>query len=99
MSSKFVNYLLTGAIISNPLIGIFTALSVLLSACYQMKLTNKLTSGTFSKYLHVTYDLLYRENFILFFLALPTLVLGIVPNFINNILYLSSNALIYSIVI
>ncbi|AWU78549.1 NADH dehydrogenase subunit 4 (mitochondrion) [Pichia kudriavzevii] len=101
LSYNFIGEFLciTGAIISNPTIGIFTALSVLLSACYQMKLTNKLTSGTFSKYLHVTYDLLYRENFILFFLALPTLVLGIVPNFINNILYLSSNALIYSIVI
>ncbi|KAG0670401.1 NADH dehydrogenase subunit 4, partial [Pichia californica] len=87
---------ITGAIIKHPIIGVLTASSVLLSACYQMKLTNKLTSGTFSKYLHITHDLLYREHFILFFLALPTLVLGIVPNFISNILYLSSNALIYS---
>lgn len=90
---------ITGAIIKHPIIGVFAASSVLLSACYQMKLTNKLTSGTFSKFLHVTHDLLYREHFILFFLALPTLILGIVPNFISNILYLSSNALIYSIVI
>ena len=101
LSYNFIGEFLciTGAIIKHPVIGVLTASSVLLSACYQMKLTNKLTSGTFSKYLHITHDLLYREHFILFFLALPTLVLGIVPNFISNILYLSSNALIYSVVI
>lgn len=90
---------ISGAIIKHPIIGAFTAASVLLSACYQFKLTNKLTSGVFSQYLHVTYDLLYREHFILLMLAIPTLVLGICPNIISNVLYLSSNALIYSIIV
>nr|YP_003127039.1 Nad4p [Brettanomyces custersianus]ACU32822.1 Nad4p [Brettanomyces custersianus] len=101
LSYNFVGEFLciSGAIIKHPIIGAFTAASVILSACYQFKLTNKLTSGAFSKYLHVTYDLLYREHFILLFLAIPTLILGIAPNVISNILYLSSNALIYSIVV
>lgn len=101
LSYNFIGEFLciSGAIIKHPFIGAFTAASVILSACYQFKLTNKLTSGSFSKYLSITYDLLYREHFILLFLAIPTLILGIAPNIISNLLFLSSNALIYSIVI
>ncbi len=100
LSYNFIGEFLSisGAIIKHPIIGALTASSVLLSACYQMKLTNKLTGGLFSKYLTITYDLLYREHFILFLLGLPTLLLGIAPNIINNLLYLSSNAIIYSII-
>ncbi|OWB57840.1 hypothetical protein B5S28_g3815 [[Candida] boidinii] len=101
LSYNFIGEFLSisGAIINHPIIGALTASSVLLSACYQMKLTNKLTSGIYSIYLSITYDLVYRENFILFVLALPTVLFGILPNIINNLLYFSSNALIYSIVI
>lgn len=101
LSYNFIGEFLSisGAIINHPIIGALTASSVLLSACYQMKLTNKLTSGIYSIYLSITYDLVYRENFILFVLALPTILFGILPNIINNLLYFSSNALIYSIVV
>ncbi|ODV93098.1 hypothetical protein PACTADRAFT_19044 [Pachysolen tannophilus NRRL Y-2460] len=67
LSGNFVGEFLsiTGAVIRHPLIGSFGIASVLLSACYQMKLTNKLTGGVYSTYLNITNDMTNRELFLL----------------------------------
>ena len=48
-----------------------SALSVLLSACYQMKLTNRLTGGVKTPYIHLTSDCTFRETLLMIFLILP----------------------------
>lgn len=97
LSYNFIGEFLciTGAIISNPLIGIFTALSVLLSACYQMKLTSRLTGGIKSPYIKVTKDLNNRESILMLSTILPCLLIGIYPMFILKGLYTNISNVIY----
>nr|YP_008474819.1 NADH dehydrogenase subunit 4 [Ogataea polymorpha]AGS44024.1 NADH dehydrogenase subunit 4 [Ogataea polymorpha] len=90
---------LSGIIIYHKFIGFLATLSIILSASYQMKLTNKLYAGIFSPYLTITYDLIYREHFLLLILFIPTLLFGIFPQYILNFLLLSLNSLIYTIII
>ena len=101
LSGNFVGEFLsiTGAVIRHPIIGSLTAASVLLSACYQMKLTNRLTGSVFSQYLHITNDVTNREIFLLNWLLIPTIIIGIYPSFVTNILNLASSTLIYSVLI
>lgn len=86
---------LSGAIFRHPFIGSICVISVLLSACYQMKLTNKLTNGSFSSSLAITNDLTSREFVILNLLVFFTLLFGIFPNLILSLFYFSTSNLLF----
>jgi len=81
LSINFIGELLsiTGAINRAPILGGIAALSVLLSACYQMKLTNRLTGGIKTPYINLTADCTYRETLLMLTLIVPTIFLGIFP--------------------
>ncbi|KAG7191301.1 NADH dehydrogenase subunit 4 [Scheffersomyces spartinae] len=83
LSLNFIGEFLsfTGAIGKSPILGSLAAFSVLLSACYQMKLTNRLTGGIKSPYINLTADCTYRETILMLALIIPTIFLGIFPNF------------------
>lgn len=99
LSINFIGELLslTGAINKAPFLGAIATLSVLLSASYQMKLTNRLTGGIKTPYISLTADCTYRESLLLWLLIIPTLFLGIFPNSLLNMIWESSN-LIYLII-
>lgn len=84
---------ITGAINRTPIIGIIASISVLLSACYQMKLTNRLTGGIKTPYINLTNDLTYRETILLLLLIIPTLIYGVFPQMIINMLFEVTNLL------
>ena len=87
---------LVGICNKSIVIGSITCISVLLSASYQLKITNRLTGGIKNIYLYSVKDITYREHIILLSLLLPTIILGISPNFILDILIDSYN-LIYNV--
>nr|UFP91134.1 NADH dehydrogenase subunit 4 [Metschnikowia bicuspidata] len=93
LSINFIGELLslTGAISRSPFLGALAALSVLLSASYQMKLTNRLTGGIKTPYISLTSDCTFRESFLMYALIFPTLFLGILPYPILNLLWESSS--------
>lgn len=97
ISLNFIGELLsiTGTINKSPLIGIITTISVLLSASYQLKLTNRLTGGIKNIYINSINDITYRENIILLLLIIPTLFLGIYPKWLINLLLDSFNYIYY----
>jgi len=78
---------LQGGFIRNPIIGGISCISVLLAAIYQLKLTNRLTGGTSSIYMHRTNDVTIREKFIMNILIVSTLILGLCPQIMYNLLY------------
>ncbi|CUM68657.1 uncharacterized protein PRCAT00006389001 [Priceomyces carsonii] len=81
LSINFIGELLsiTGAISKAPILGAIAAISVLLSACYQMKLTNRLTGGVKTPYVYLTKDCTYRETVLMLSIIIPTIFLGIFP--------------------
>nr|YP_004072422.1 NADH dehydrogenase subunit 4 [Ogataea polymorpha]ADT63569.1 NADH dehydrogenase subunit 4 [Ogataea polymorpha] len=89
----------SGIIINHKFIGFLATLSIMTSASYQMKLTNKLYAGIFSPYTTITYDLIYREHFLLLMLFIPTLTFGIFPQYMTNFTLLSLNSTMYTIII
>lgn len=78
---------LTGAINKAPILGSIAALSVLLSACYQMKITNRLTGGIKTPYINLTADCTYRESFLMLSLLIPTIFLGFFPVWAIDLLW------------
>ncbi|ODQ76909.1 hypothetical protein BABINDRAFT_169588, partial [Babjeviella inositovora NRRL Y-12698] len=96
LSANFIGELLSfiGALNKNVLVGALAVSSVLLSACYQMRLTNRLTGGSKSPYLHVTSDLTKRESLLLCSLLLPTLYMGVRPDFVIELLDTSVSSLL-----
>ncbi len=99
LSANFLGEILSlaGAYQQAPLLIVLGVSSVLLSACYQMRLTNRLTGGAKSVYLHVTRDLTHREVFLFNMLLIPTIFIGIYPNFILNPIEIVSDLIIYNI--
>ncbi|CAH6724014.1 NADH-ubiquinone oxidoreductase chain 4 (mitochondrion) [[Candida] jaroonii] len=93
LSMNFMGELLsmTGTMDRAPLLGMLASFSVLLSACYQMKLTNRLTGGMKTPYLHLTSDVTYRETFLLLSLMMPTMYLGFFPNWSMDFLWSLTN--------
>nr|YP_009935167.1 Nad4 [Metschnikowia caudata]QNS23036.1 Nad4 [Metschnikowia caudata]QNS23059.1 Nad4 [Metschnikowia caudata] len=96
LSLNFMGELLslTGSMSRSPYLGALAALSVLLSASYQMKLTNRLTGGIKTPYMALTSDCTNREMFLMLSLILPTLFFGMFPNSLINMIWEGSN-LIY----
>nr|YP_009918656.1 Nad4 [Metschnikowia colocasiae]QMJ95692.1 Nad4 [Metschnikowia colocasiae] len=96
LSLNFIGEMLslTGAINRAPILGALAALSVTLSASYQMKMTNRLTGGIKTPYISLTADCTYRESFLMWALIIPTIFFGFFPNSILNMMWEGTN-LIY----
>lgn len=89
LSINFIGELLsiTGTINRAPVLGGIAAISVLLSACYQMKLTNRLTGGVKTPYVSLTADCTYRETILMISLIIPTIFLGVFPIWLTDLLW------------
>lgn len=96
LSINFIGELLsiTGTISRAPLLGSIAAISVLLSASYQMKITNRLTGGVKTPYINLTSDCTYRETVLMYTLIIPTIFLGFFPNWLIDFLW-NASSLIY----
>uniref|UniRef100_A0A7D7KRR7 NADH-ubiquinone oxidoreductase chain 4 n=1 Tax=[Candida] ipomoeae TaxID=1807681 RepID=A0A7D7KRR7_9ASCO len=96
LSLNFIGEMLslTGSINRAPILGALAALSVTLSASYQMKITNRLTGGIKTPYIELTADCTYRESFLMWALMLPTIFFGLFPNSMLNMMWEGTN-LIY----
>nr|YP_004733529.1 NADH dehydrogenase subunit 4 [Candida frijolesensis]ADK72542.1 NADH dehydrogenase subunit 4 [Candida frijolesensis] len=90
---------LTGAIQRSTIIGIISALSVLLSAAYMLKVTNRLTGGIKTPYISLTSDCTYRENILMISLIIPTIWYGLFPNGIINMIWQSTRLLYIFIIL
>nr|YP_008474916.1 NADH dehydrogenase subunit 4 [Candida tetrigidarum]AGS44160.1 NADH dehydrogenase subunit 4 [Candida tetrigidarum] len=84
---------LTGAIHRSPILGIISAFSVLLSAAYMLKVTNRITGGIRTPYIALTSDCTYRESILMLALIIPTLWYGLFPNGIFNMTWQSTRLL------
>ena len=82
-----------------PVLGVFACSSVVFSAAYTIYMFNRISfGGSFSKFLEESlYDVNKREFILLFILVLFTVIFGIYPSLILNVLDYSMNSLIYSI--
>lgn len=88
---------LIGIFVQNPVVAVFGATGIVLSAIYSLFLFNRISYGDLSPYLSPLKDLDRREFFLLMSLLLPTLLLGIFPNVILDGLHSSVSTLIYEI--
>lgn len=86
---------LSGAVARAPVLGALAIGSVLLSAAYQMKLTNRLTGGVKTPYIALTADCTRRERSILLLLTVPTVYLGVQPQALLDYLW-DLSSLVYS---
>nr|QMQ98582.1 Nad4 [Metschnikowia dekortorum] len=93
LSLNFIGEMLsmTGAINRAPILGALTAISVTLSASYQMKMTNRLTGGMKTPYMSLTADCTYRESFLMWALIMPTMFFGLFPNSMLNMMWEGTN--------
>nr|QMS50780.1 Nad4 [Metschnikowia aberdeeniae] len=93
LSLNFIGEMLSlsGAINRAPMLGALAALSVLLSASYQMKMTNRLTGGVKTPYMSLTSDCTYRESFLMWTTIMPTIFFGFFPNSMLNMMWESTN--------
>lgn len=101
LSVNFIGELLslTGAISRAPILGSLAAISVLLSASYQLKLTNRLTGGVKVPFIKLTADCTYREQVLLISLIIPTIIFGIWPSYISNIIEWDLTKLLYLFIV
>lgn len=89
---------LTGIFEKNTLIGVLGATSIVLSAIYSIFNYNKISYGSFSKYLKPLKDIDRREFMLLLPLILITFCLGIIPNIILDSLHISVSNILYNII-
>jgi len=89
---------LYGIIERLPILGIFACSSIVFSAAYTIYMFNRISfGGSFSKIIHIgLFDVNKREFTLLIILVLFTVILGIYPSFILNLLDYSMNSLIYA---
>lgn len=87
---------LSGTFENSPVISICGALGILLSACYSVWMYNRISYGKFSQYLKPMLDINRREFNLLLPLLILTVLFGIFPDFILNILHLSVTNILYS---
>jgi NADH-ubiquinone oxidoreductase chain 4 len=79
---------------SNPFLGIFGSLGMVLSACYALFLYNRVIFGSPSPYINYQRDLTRREYFILLPLVILTIYLGIYPAIVFDLIHYSVMLLI-----
>ena len=82
-----------------PVIGVFACSSIVFSAAYSIYMFNRITfGGSFTKYPEGNLlDVNKREFLMLFVLVIFTVILGIYPGLILDILNYPITTLIYSI--
>nr|YP_002213607.1 NADH dehydrogenase subunit 4 [Beauveria brongniartii]ABU50180.1 NADH dehydrogenase subunit 4 [Beauveria brongniartii] len=90
---------LYGIIERLPVLGVFACSSIVFSAAYTIYMFNRTAfGGTFTRFLDESvYDVNKREFILLFILVAFTVILGIYPSIILNVLDYSMNNLIYSV--
>jgi NADH-ubiquinone oxidoreductase chain 4 len=81
----------------SPIIAALGAIGIILSAVYSIFLYNRLSYGNYSPYLPIIKDINRREFYLLISLLIPTIVLGIWPNFILDSLHMSISSLLYNV--
>lgn len=87
---------LTGIFISNFIVGILCSTSIVLSACYSIWMFNRISFGSYSKFLHYVSDINRREYIIIIPLLFITILLGIFPNIVLDHIHMSVSTLMYS---
>jgi NADH-ubiquinone oxidoreductase chain 4 len=97
-----LNYLgefmsLVGLFQINPITAILGATTILLSVCYSIFLFNRISYGSYSPHLPILKDINRREFMLLISLLIPTVLLGIFPNVILDMLHTSVTSLLYNI--
>lgn len=90
---------LYGIIEKLPVLGVFACSSIVFSAAYTIYMFNRTTfGGSFTRFIEESiYDVNKREFLLLFILVVFTVILGIYPSIITNVLDYSMNSLIYSV--
>lgn len=88
---------LIGIFENSPIAGALGATSIFLTACYSIFLYNRLMFGGYSEYFKPLMDLDRREFTVLLTLLIPTLIFGILPNFILEILHFPASDLIFKV--
>ena len=90
---------LYGIIEKLPVLGVLACSSIVFSAAYTIYMFNRTSfGGTFSRFIEESlYDVNKREFLLLLILVIFTIVLGIYPSLILNVLDYSMNSLIYSV--
>ena len=90
---------LYGIIERLPVLGVFACSSIIFSAAYTIFMFNRISfGGSFSKTIeNGLYDVNKREFLLLFALVLFTIIFGIYPSLLTNLLDYSINNLIYGI--
>nr|YP_009268530.1 NADH dehydrogenase subunit 4 [Beauveria malawiensis]AMD61759.1 NADH dehydrogenase subunit 4 [Beauveria malawiensis] len=90
---------LYGIIERLPVLGVFACSSIVFSAAYTIYMFNRTAfGGSFTRFLDESvYDVNKREFILLFILVAFTVILGIYPSIILNVLDYSMNNLIYSV--
>lgn len=87
---------LTGIFQTNPIVGIIASSSIVLSAGYSIWLFNRISFGSYSKYLNYTTDINRREFSVIIPLLIISIILGIYPNVVLNDIHISVSNLIYA---
>nr|SBT62519.1 Nad4p [Candida orthopsilosis]SBT62535.1 Nad4p [Candida orthopsilosis]SBT62550.1 Nad4p [Candida orthopsilosis]SBT62566.1 Nad4p [Candida orthopsilosis]SBT62582.1 Nad4p [Candida orthopsilosis] len=89
LSVNFMGELLSlaGALNRVPVLGALALMSVLLSASYMLKVTNRLTGGIKTPYMSLTHDCTFRESVLLMSLIMPTMWYGLYPNGMANMMW------------
>lgn len=86
--SEFLTFL--GIFIINPFLGILSTLAIILTPLYAFWFYHKIIYGSYSSYITPSFDLTAKEFHILLPLLFFSLLLGIYPNMILNIVDLIS---------
>nr|YP_008474883.1 NADH dehydrogenase subunit 4 [Diddensiella santjacobensis]AGS44128.1 NADH dehydrogenase subunit 4 [Diddensiella santjacobensis] len=96
LSINFIGEFLSmyGAFTNNTILATIATISILLSATYQLKLTNRITGGT-PLYISSIGDITHRESLILITIILCTLLLGIYPHTLLSQLYIQISSILY----
>jgi NADH-ubiquinone oxidoreductase chain 4 len=91
---------LYGILEKSPILAIFAASSIILSAGYTIFMFNRTSlGGSFTKLLYEQniFDINRREFLLLFILVIFTIILGIYPSLLLNALHFPVNNLIYNL--
>ena len=88
---------LAGTFQRSPIVGIFGASGIILSACYTIWLWSRIIGGAWSPYLNSTVDVTRREFIVIFPFIILTIVLGIVPTVILTDIHVAVTSVLYTI--
>ena len=80
----------------NPVVSILGSTGIVLSAAYSIWLYNRISYGTYSKYLNYTTDINRREFNVILPLFVFTVLFGVMPNLIIDNIDVSVTNLIYN---